>query len=839
MSNTKSTGIKKKIAAGFIILLLFATIGIYSVIRLAVQLYPSDEGVSASVKKLTLTSALLSSIIESDGQARAYINTGKNEYLDKFRKQEETTKLLIDSLKLSSIDNTNQYLRAIAVDSLLEFKRSTLNEFFSIRRKSSSIKNFKLVEVIKDYTDTIRVPRQTISKTVTQHIAPVKEKKKGLLPRLWQEITGKNQNDKLVTANDSTHVKYDTVTTYSSIKDSTLKKVRTQLRRIEDRENESRQFIVDRELKLIQADQDVMNEIRAILLLFEKEEITNTISSANKGQVVLDKLWSTALILAALGIITTVGFIILIWKDLARSAFYRRQLEEARTYAESLLKVKEQFLANMSHEIRTPLTTIIGFSEQLRDTEINQEQSKYLKYIHNSSEHLLELINDLLDFSKIESGKLILDNRPFNISELLEDAFNSLSAKAKEKGLQATITLNIPRDIILVGDPLRFRQIILNILGNSVKFTGEGKIMLHAKGNFLDHDKSYELTIRIADTGIGIPPEKQKIIFEEFSQVDPGITRKYGGSGLGLAITRKLVDSMDGNISVISRPERGTIFTVRLILPVSTELINTSTNEQSLKPLVLNGIHVLLADDDVTTRILISDILSKQKAIVYEASDGFSAFDIFSKEYSKINLIITDIQMPGISGLEFVTKVKKHCIEKAIAAPPIIALTAHADQNEISHFIEMGIYKVILKPFKQQELLDLLSKSNSYEKSTTNEIKSNGVMQIDLSGFRQFAGDDENSLNKIISSLIINIETTKGELKKAFNEKKYMELALLAHRIQPNVRLSGAKYTSELLKRLELTSRNEPSEYEKIKSLYEEVISEMTNLKASLETVIH
>lgn len=852
MRANKSTGIKKKIAAGFIILLLFAFIGIYSVIRLAVQLYPSESGVSGSVSKLALTSNLLSSIIGSDGQARAFINTGNSEYLKHFNDQEKITKALIDSLKLTSVDNTNQYLRALTVDSLLELKRNTLEEFFNLRNKSVPTKSVDLVEVIKDYRDTIRIPSQTISKTVTEQLSPVKEKKKGFLPRLWQGITGKNKKDSLTTPENSTIVKFDTITTFQTYRDTTISRVKTQLRRIEARESKTRQFIIDRELKLIQADQDIMNEIRAILLLFEKEEIANTIASTTKGQEVLDKLWLTALILAALGLITTVGFIILIWKDLAKSAFYRRQLEEARSFAESLLKVKEQFLANMSHEIRTPLTSIIGFTERLTETSINHEQSKYLKYINSSSEHLLELINDLLDFSRIESGKLLLENKTFNPSDLIEEAFNTLSSKAKAKGLDITLSMALPEDINLQGDPLRLRQIIINLLSNSIKFTEAGKVLLQSKGHYESDGQSYELIIRIADTGIGIPIEKQKMIFEEFSQVDPGITRKYGGSGLGLAISKKLIDSMGGYISVISQPERGTIFTIRVTLPVSpitfVEETHFSYNPVSVN---LKGISILLAEDDFSTRILIRDLLCKYNAKVTEANDGREAWEIFRAEPTTFDLLITDIQMPGLSGPELINKIKSLCRDEDMRLPPIIGLTAHANYKDIEEYIALGMDEVILKPFRKEELIRILNKtsirtteSHLHEGSGENkmlmaEIKPSVNMSypqtVDLSGFRQFAGDDEDSLNRIIDSLIVNLDTTKESLKEAFSENNYTELSLLAHRIQPNIRLLGASKVSDLLKKLELTSRNEPDEKEKIKLLFNESISNLTQLKIDLE----
>lgn len=813
MKNQKSTeGIKKKIVAGFVLLLTLAFIAVFSVIQLASQLSSTDSGVSSSVTKLTITSNLLSSIIGTDNHARAYINTGNLDYLFQYNQQEAHTQKLLDSLKISSISNTNQYLRILAVDSLLDIKEHAYSNFFSISSIGNAKDNFDIGQLVKRYNDTINIPNRTISKTVTEQLPLQQQKKKGFFPKLWNNITGKKKVDSLSRNTPLTKIEYDTVTTYYSIRDTSLYLVKSRLKRFQAQKKYELQLVADREMKLIEADQDVMNEIRAILLMFEKEEISKAISSTEKSQKINDRLWTTALILATSGLLTTLIFIIMIWKDLAKSAFYRRQLEKARTLAESLLKVKEQFLANMSHEIRTPLTSIIGFADRLSETEINNEQSRYLKYINSSSEHLLELINDLLDFSRIESGKINLESKSFNLAELIEQAFETLSPRAKQKGLSIIIQQDLP-SVNLIGDQLRLRQILLNLLNNSIKFTEFGRVILQTKATLSNDQKTAHLVIRIADTGIGIPKEKQESVFEEFSQVDPSITRKYGGSGLGLAITRKLVELMNGTISLISREGRGTIFTVKISLPVDEYQTSHVEAPQRTKELDLNNTKILLAEDDPTTRMLLTEFLESHKAIVVPTSDGTAALEAFIEAPEKFRIIITDIQMPRLSGTELIKTLREKCKSLQIDIPIVIGLTAHANQYEIDEYKAIGMDYFILKPFKNEDILNIFNqitvKSNYQEKP---------VDGIDFSAFKKFAGDDNSSLIKILNSLKENLAITINDMQTAFDKKDYTQLSLLAHRVQPNIKLLGANEASLSLKQLELLSKEKEIDVQKVQS---------------------
>lgn len=877
--NTTTTGIKGKIITGFVLLLTLIFISVYAVFKLANQLAPPDTGASTSVRKLTLTSNLLSSLIETEGMARAYLSTNDSAYLYQFYEQEAINDRYIDTLTTSSINNTKQYIRILTVDSLLDLKKQTYHNFFLLKKEATHIGLGDLHKSVNIYDDTLSITNRVISNTVTKQVPTEASRKPGFFPRLWNRITGRKIIDTTHTVNQGPVISSDTALSYQVYRNNTLNKVRSQLKKFENQRLLEQQLITEREMALLQADQKIMNEIRAVLLLFEKEEISNALSETENSRKVLNNLWITALILAGTGLLTTIGFIILIWKDLARSAFYRRQLEQARQLAESLLKVKEKFLANMSHEIRTPLTSIIGFTERLSETHLNKEQTKYLKYVNSSSEHLLELINDLLEFSRINSGKIDLVEKPFKPSALFAEAFETLEQRAKDKNLEIILDQNMP-EFELLGDSLRLKQVIINLLSNSIKFTEKGKVILQTKAFLTDEGRSANIKIRVADTGIGIPKDKLEVIFEEFTQVDPGITRKYGGSGLGLAISSKLINLMNGSISVSSSIDKGTVFTIRLSLPVFRGETATVQSPEYIGEINLQGIKVLLAEDDNTTAILLADILKNFNADVVTTSNGLEAIDKYKEANGAFNLIITDIQMPGISGPEFIGQIREFCSEGNHNMPPVIGLTAHADTSDIERYKQVGMDYFVLKPFKKHEIIKVLSsvsgKLNTGSAISGNSLKGPDHSELlstslkspdnnntaentfvnntefhnqeseyqspfpaedypDITNFRKFTGNDEDSLRKILLSLNANIDSTVDEMRHAFESRDYAKLSLLSHRILPNMRLLEVKTTASNLKKLELMCKEEHWDEQLIANKLDESIKCLSEISIKLE----
>ncbi|MFH1121077.1 MAG: ATP-binding protein [Bacteroidota bacterium] len=841
----QSVGVKGKVLSGFFILLTLALGAVFAVIKLATQLSPPESGASESVIKLTLVSNMLSELIEANGQARAYITTGEKRYLSRYRKLDKGILKLADSLKYYSTLQPEQYKRMLVVDSLLNIKRGTVESFFRITKANDTLKDNQLkpgdnAEGINDSTGLQgRNAGRTMAERQTMLKADGEGSNQNFFKKLWDNITGKKpRRDTLQRLNPQV-TGADTLGGITVIQDTTIEMVKSQLQKMGEKERLDKQMRIERDLLLMRTDQVIMDEIRNVLLLFEKEEINKALEDAGHGRDVFRRLWYTAVVLAAVGLITMIFFVILIWKDLARSNFYRRQLESAHHLAEKLLKVKELFLANMSHEIRTPITSIIGFTERLSTTELSINQGEYLRYINSSSEHLLGLVDDLLDYSRIESGKFSLETTAFHPTELFQQAFETLRHKAEWKGLKMNYKSGIEPGLAVLGDPLRIRQIVYNLLNNSIKFTEEGEVSLELTSGISD-DKMM-LCFKVSDTGIGIPAEKQQEIFGEFTQVDEGITRKYGGSGLGLAICRKLVDLMNGKINLESKPGSGTIVTVDLPLALFDGEVQEISRENPGATINLSGYKILLAEDDETTRILLTELLTSAGAIVDAAGDGLVAWKYISEQNVKYDLVMTDIQMPYISGPELAEKISRYSGANGSGMLPILGLTAHVTNEELEIFREKGILNFLIKPFRRNQLFEAIGKVLKIETmKDTGTINPDGDQgrTLDLDAFLKFSGDDRVALTKILISLADNLNNTTGQMQAAYDSGDHKQLALLAHRMLPNIRNLGARKETVILQQLESLRRENYLDNKMISDLLNEAKTGMLELEVAIRQKI-
>ncbi len=512
-----------------------------------------------------------------------------------------------------------------------------------------------------------------------------------------------------------------------------------------------------------------------------------------------------------------------------------RQLEVAKRKAEESNKVKSEFLANMSHEIRTPMNGVLGTLELLRHTELDSTQAQYVETAYRSGSYLLALLNDILDLSKYEADRLQLESKDFDLNQVLEDLVNMFDAKAKQKGLNLRCTWDSEISHWVNGDRTRLWQVLVNLVGNALKFTDHGEVSISISRLAEDTKPGQYLRFEVSDTGVGIPQEALARIFESFEQADTSVTRRYGGTGLGLTLCKGLVELMQGEIGVRSTPGLGSSFWFTVLLNPAKAPQEEQAPDRQSEPVALGGKRFLLVEDNEVNQMVAKGMLKMMGVEVQAAANGAEALALIQKQ--DFDLVLMDIHMPEMNGYEATARIR--ALEQGKAHVPIIALTADVMPEDIQRCFDSGMDDYLTKPFEFSALQEKIGHwlrraepepETAPQPETTEAPVENALDSNTLSFLQQAMGE---KLKSLIQLFIEQSGKRIQDMRDCLAKHEIQQLKNQAHALKGSSGSLGAKKLAAACHRLEHieqqnVSRQAEELVAEIEHSYQELLQPLT-----------
>ncbi|HIY87116.1 MAG TPA: hybrid sensor histidine kinase/response regulator [Candidatus Bacteroides pullicola] len=678
---------------------------------------------------------------------------------------------------------------------LQEKDENTVRILRTLTEVNDSLISTTEIEDILTNPDTMpmqpRVQRRLVHHRDTVVTPPSPRQKKGFFKRL-REAFSPPEPDSSIQVKSSVEYIVDTLEEAYNPVDS----LQARLREVVRREREVNTVISHRKQRLQAVNARLTVRIDSLLKQYEEETLQQVRADAKRRMELRHSSARTVGAIAVGAVLLAALFALLIGRDIARNNRYRRELEEARRKAEDLLAVREQLMLAITHDFKAPLGSIIGYADLLARLTVDGRQRFYLDNMKQSSQHLLRLVTDLLDFHRLDLHKVEVHRVPFHPARLLEEICTSFRPLTSDKGLALHCRLAAELSAAYVCDPQRLRQIVNNLLSNAVKFTERGDVTLSATYG------DGHLVVSVADTGCGMKPEDRERIFQEFTRLPDAQGQE--GFGLGLSIVRMLVQLLGGTIAVESEPGKGSVFTVRIPMPRTQEAAVEESAPVSEDLPVPGACRLLLIDDDRIQLTLTSAMLKQQGILSVSCLQVDELLDAL-RSGGHFDALLTDVQMPAMNGFELLHLLRASNIPLAKDIP-VIAVTARSDLRQ-EDFVAHGFAGCLHKPFTMRELREVLARVGDIPSilppAETMDAPAVAKGGLDFSALTAFSGDDEEAARSIVESFVAETRQNLLRLREALGQADVDTLAAVAHKMIPLFTLIGAGQTVDRLRQLE------------------------------------
>lgn len=772
-----------------------------------------DDGGDQETEKIIETGTLINDVYETDSFSRIALLTKSQDDFNAYLTKSDSLNQKIDELK-ELIPNEKQREKLDSVKILLEEKRSNIEQLRLL--KLTSEKNTTLDDILREF-------RKFDAKTGRLYFEDiVREQYRS--DRLFNKVM-RDWTEYWTESN----LKLDTITVTGGTVDSLVAISRFIVLEAKKEDSATREALQEQEKELLDNELSVSSQLREMITDFDSEVKKNNRLEALKRLASEKRTKNVLRISGMAGVVVMLLFSYIIVTDFFKAEKFKKGLQFEKKFSENLLKSREQLMATVSHDLKTPLNTIVGYSELFSHTDLTEKQKNYTQQIASSAHFISKMADDLLDFSKLEAGKLLIEKVPFS----LENVLNQIAKASKDLHIQKSVDLHLYVDEELKGklfksDPLRIQQIVNNLVSNAYKFTDNGRIQITA--NLLKTKNNiYTVEIAVTDSGIGISEEKQQLIFKEFTQAEEDTFQKFGGSGLGLAISRKIATLLKGTLSVTSTLGEGSTFFLVIPLEVTKA---TQQVAPTPSPSLKSELKAVIFDDDPAMLTLLKELFEQMNITAF----GYGQFEEFRNNgVLDFDFVLTDIEMPIHSGFDVLKAFKEGAVQ-GYTNQPIIAMTGAKNFTK-KEFIGKGFSDMLQKPFSKNQLIATLSPLFIHKieddlpqlevfKNPTNDI-------YDLYFMNSFLSSEE-SLNEVLAIFYQQSEHDLQEIQAAIEGFDCEALANTAHRMLTMCRQLGAKRVNPILETMERCALDSPTQTE-MDALYANLKIEIANLVEALQ----